>query len=274
MKKFLSLLAAIALLTACGGGNEFVKTPLDILIRDMDAIPEYTIMLYDMDVEGTLSETYKHRYKIISQKDTASKPEERITDWYEVPEVFFEQHANDMGMELVSKKDGKVTKEVAPAGYSNYVGNNRYGQWKTHSDGSSFWEFYGQYAFMSSMIGMMSQPIYRNSYYDYRDNYRGYGRPYYGPTDVRGMPSYGTNSQHGQSVNPDFQRRLDTKPSFKDKVNDRVQRSSSSSSRVRSGSASRRSDTGAKPGSTSRSSSRYGSSSSSSRSRSSSRGGK
>ncbi len=244
MKRILLILpVALLWLTSCGSSErKFVKSPLDNLIRDLDSEKNFTIILYDMEMEDNIgSDEYKHKYKIITMKD--SVPQERITDWMPVSEQFFFEHEKNMGMEIASKKDGKLSKVVAPPGYSNYVGNPQYGQWRTSSDGSSFWEFYGKYAMMSSMLGLVGSMINRNSYYDYRDNYYG-RRPYYGALPD-GRPAYGTYSPHGQRANPDFYNRTGGATAFKDKVNSRVTRSSSSgrssSSSVGSSSGSRKS---------------------------------
>jgi hypothetical protein len=212
------------LLTACGGSQKFEKTPLDQLITQLDKEKTYSVVLLDMDIEDkTFSDVYKHKYKIITEKDSVAK--EQITDWYTVSEPFFARHQNDLGMEVLSKSNGKLSKVTAPPGYSTYVGNAQYGQWRTGNDGSSFWEFYGKYAMMSSMLGLASSMIHRNSYNDYHSNY--YGRqPYYG-TVTNGVPAYGTMSQHSQSASPTFHQRAAQNNSFKDKISNRVSRSSS-----------------------------------------------
>lgn len=255
MKKAIIILLPIFLLSSCGGG-EFKKTPVDELILKMDQDKNFTIILYDMNVEGTFSKDYFHKYKVIREKEDGS-PYEEVYDWMEVSEDFFTYHSNDLGMEVASKKDGVVSKQVSPPGYNNYVGNTRYGTWRTDSSGNSFWEFYGKYAFMSSMIGLVAGPVYRSSYYDYYNNYRGV-RPYYGSMTTSGSYRYGTFSQASRTQNPSFHQRAQTSSVLKNTVNNKIERSSSR---------------------TSRSSSRYStgtssSSSSSSRSRSMSRGGK
>ncbi len=58
---------------------------------------------------------------------------------------------------------------------SEYVGNSNYGEWRTNSSGSSFWHWYGQYAFFSSMFrGPVSYDSWsydrRPSYYHDRSN--------------------------------------------------------------------------------------------------------
>ncbi len=235
MLKNWSIFAVLVLfLAACGSSNKFEKTPIDKLITELDAEKDYSIILLDMDIEDkTFSDTYKHRYKIVTQKD--STPKERTTEWYTVSEPFFARHQNDLGMEVCSKSNGKISKVTAPPGYSTYVGNAQYGQWKSGSDGNSFWEFYGKYAMMSSMLGLASSMIHRNSYSDYHSNY--YGRqPYYGTTTT-GQPMYGTSSAHSQTTNSNFHQRAATNSSFKNKINDRVSRSSGSSWNGGSGSS-------------------------------------
>jgi hypothetical protein len=230
MRNFVQLFAFVAFLiglSSCGGDSRFEKTPVDMMIKEMTNVPKFTIMLYDMDVEGTFAKTYKHQYRIIKEKD--SLPVEEITGWYEVSEDFFQRHQNDMGMEIASKKDGKITKNVAPPGYSNYVGNQQYGQW-VQKNGTSFWEFYGQYAFMSSMFNMFSYPVRRSYYDDYYGNYYRSGRPYYGPK-TSGGHYYGTYSNYTQKSRPNSTWYSTKNQSFRDKVRNRVSRSSRSGSR-------------------------------------------
>ncbi|MEM1136952.1 MAG: hypothetical protein AAGI07_14025 [Bacteroidota bacterium] len=243
----IALLSAFFLLSC--GGSDFKKSPVDNLIRDMDQDKNFTILLYDLDVESGWPDTYKHRYKIIKEKEDGT-PYEELTDWYEVSEDVFAYYENDMGMEIATKVDGKVTKETSPPGYSRYVGNEQYGSWQNNSSGNSFWAFYGQYAFMSSMIGLVAGPVYRTGYYDYYNNYRG-RRPYYGTVN-NGRAAYGTLSNASRKQNPGFHQRATTNSALKSRVNNNIARSGG--------------------GRTSRSSSRYGSSST--RSRSSSSGGK
>jgi hypothetical protein len=140
---------------------------------------------------------YKHKYQVILEREDTVQSVE--TSWKTVLDIFFEQHIDDMGMEIVSKKDGVLHKQVAPAGYSNFVGNPKYGQW-SERNGSSFWAFYGRYAFMSSMFNMMAYPARRSYWNDYRGSYYGSGRAYYGPSGskVYGTKSY-TSSTAGKS---------------------------------------------------------------------------
>lgn len=275
-----SILALTALLLASCGGNEkeYIQFPADTLVRDMDAVKNFSIVLYDMDV--TEDDRYMHKYKIIQNNGTATADtaqpdstelaqpataadlgfEEKITDWMQVSAEDFDFHSSDMGMEIVSKVDGTISKVAAPPGYSQYVGNEKYGQWQSNSSGESFWSFYGKYMFISSMFNLMSPVPY--GYYGGYNSYRG-TRPYYGPA---GSNAYGTGSGHATGMNSGYNQRLATNS----KLSQRVQSSIGSSSRATGGA--RTAATTPSTSRTSHSSTRY---SSSSRSRTSgSSGGK
>ena len=61
---------------------------------------------------------------------------------------------------------------------SQLVGNPQYGNWQENSSGNSFWHWYGQYAFFSTMLG---RPIMYNRWAGGRDYsyYNDYGRSAY-----------------------------------------------------------------------------------------------
>ena len=235
--KFFKSALAITLIFGLGGcgGKKFVKNPIDDIIKGMPSGRIFSIVLNDMDVQGSFFQEYFHQYKIIEEV-TEGKPEERITDWYKVEERVFERHVNDMGMELASRgEDGKLRKGASPPGYNNYVGNEKYGRWENRG-GNSFWVFYGQYAFMSSLFGTLNYPVRRSYYDDYRRNYSGRGRSYYGPT-TGGRPYYGTGSDYNSRRSNTAWNR--NRSGFKQRVANRTSRSSSryggSSSRSRGG---------------------------------------
>ena len=219
MKK-LSIISIISLflLIGCGNNNTFNKSPLDILIRDLTTYPSFTIILNDMDYDEGL-DSYKHQYKILMD-DNKGEVKDSLTGWYTVTDEFFDKHTEDMGMEVASKKDGKVHKTVGPAGYSNYVGNSQYGQWRER-DGSRFWEYYGKYAMLSSVFRMGMYPV-RYSYWNgYHTNYYNTGRSYYGPRNS-GRYMYGTSSKYSSTS----KSKWSSKPSsFKQKVRSKVKRS-------------------------------------------------
>lgn len=256
--RYLFWVVPFLILTACGGGGSergrarnFVKNPVDILIRDMSSEKNFTIILHDMDYDEG-SDKYFHQYQVLLEKANPDTLLETITDMKEVSATYFEEHQNDMGMELASKADGKLTKAVSPPGYSNYIGNEKYGHWRKDNSGNSFWEFYGKYAFMSSMFRLAFAPAYYSVYSPWYTGYRGYGRPYYGTYGGRNY--YGTNSTYSSKArsNSRWQKKPQT---FKDRVRSRVKQSASRQRAAKSRTSSRRS----------RSSSRYSRSSSRSR---------
>lgn len=185
-----------------------------------------------MDVKGNFSDTYYHQYEIIKGSEPKTITSE-VTEFFEVSEEEFNRHINDMGMTIAARDStGKLTKAVSPPGYNNYVGNPKYGSWQTNSGGGSFWQFYGQYAFMSSMFNMLAYPARRSHYDNWRGSYYGTGRSYYGPSSG-GSSYYGTNSRYAQSKNPSSSWNRKSS-SFKTRVRSRVSRSSSKSSGFRS----------------------------------------
>lgn len=237
MKKLniLWFLITTLLLLGCGNSSiRFEKTALDKLIQQLSDKQNYSIVLYDMDYDEVSSQ-YLHKYQVIVPDTKNDTVISTITNWLKVPDYMFKQNLNNMGMVIASKVNGKLTKAAAPAGYNNYVGNERYGHW-INRNGGSFWEFYGKYAFMTSMFHMNSYPVRRSYWYDYHHNYYGYGRAYYGPT-YNGRSYYGTNGMYNSSR----KNRWNSKSSsFKQRIRSRVSRSTSrrshSSSRYRSSS--------------------------------------
>lgn len=236
MKLFKSTLIIILIFGFSGcGGKKYVRNPIDDIIKNMPGDRIFSIVLHDMDVRGSFFRDYFHQYRIIEEV-TEGKPEERITEWYQVEEKVFKRHVNDMGMELASRgEDGKLQKGAAPPGFNNYVGNEKYGFWDNRG-GNSFWVFYGQYALLSNLLGTLTYPARRSYYDDYRRNFSGRGRPYYGPT-VGGKPYYGTRSAYNsRRTNTAWNR---NSSGFKQRVSNRTSRSGSryggSSSRSRGG---------------------------------------
>ncbi|NLR90742.1 MULTISPECIES: hypothetical protein [Flammeovirga] len=262
MKK-LAIFLPFLILIGCSSSNEtFKKNPVDQFIIDMSDVNDFTILLQDMDAEEHLftADIFRHKYKIITM-GADSIPVSKETDWYDVSPSFFQLHSGDIGMEIASKVNGKVSKQVSPPGYSGYVGNSQYGEWKTNPNtGTSFWEFYGRYAMMRSLFNMAYYgPIYRSSYTDYR-RYSSSGRNYYGGSS--GSPRYGTYSSGVKKSNPTFANRMSKSSSFRNSVNKSVSRSPAKYA------------AGSRSTSTTKSTNSRYSSGSSSRSRSSSRGGK
>ncbi|MDL1964373.1 MAG: hypothetical protein LWW98_08595 [Deltaproteobacteria bacterium] len=218
--------AIVAILTsfflcACGGS----RLPIEKIRASLKNVPTYSIVLEDMKEEGNLFKTHYHKYHIIMDDKTTK------TDWLEVPENYFKQNTSFLGMTIWVKKEGKESKAIGPPGYE-YVGNERYGQWNTNSSGQSFWAFYGQYHFISALLG--HNPIYRNHHTNYTRS-SAQNRPYFGHNK-----EYGTNGSLTKKQKPNFYSRRMSKmkarqASFSDRVNQRTGRTRTSA-RGRSGS--------------------------------------
>ncbi|MEQ9443919.1 MAG: hypothetical protein RIG62_33070 [Cyclobacteriaceae bacterium] len=236
MMKYAIAFFSILSLVACRSSS-FEKSPVDELIRDMTDDPAYSIILYDMDQQGSFFPEYRHQYRIMKESPQDSVPEEEITSWYTVSEDFFNENIDNMGMEIAAKNhEGEVSKTAAPPGYNNYVGNPQYGHWQQGSNGESFWSFYGKYAMLSSLFNMAAFPVRRSYYNDYQD-YRRSGRSYYGPV-TNNQRAYGTNSRYTTTTKPNTTWR--TRTSSRD-FRSTSERTSRASSRYGTGSSSSRS---------------------------------
>ena len=142
----------------------------------------------DYWVEKIYTNTYHKYIEIVNDKMTES-------GWVKVDENSFWQQYDNLGMAILSKPYGSyeedAIKEAQPVGMATIatptmkngipVGSNQYGEWR-HSNGLSFWHYYGMYHVISSLTGPRA--------YHYND-WRGYsGR-------ARGKSYYGRNEQYG-----------------------------------------------------------------------------
>ncbi len=212
------------ILNSCGSKSEL---PIEKIEKNLKNLETYTILLEDMKEEGTFSTTYYHKYRVVTPEDA------HVTPWFKVPENYYRLNSGFLGMALVNKKDGKLSSEVTPPGYQ-YVGDSRYGQWKTDSSGSSFWSFYGKYAMFKNLMGGWYRPVRR---YDY-DNYRDFSRRnmvYYGANN-----DYGTKGRVSRQNNPSFYQRRKSRETnfskkFKNNLKSKVGRTRTSSFRGKAG---------------------------------------
>lgn len=185
----------VLLLTACTTTN-----PLEEYQKELAQYPEYQVILQDMKEEGNFTTDYMHQYKIVWAEPVGDSLvfNSEITDWHKVSKDVYQQHQQNLGMALVARSESAEPVGTAqPPGYQ-YVGNPRYGHWQTGLGGGSFWAFYGQYAFMSSMFNMISGPVQRNDFDNYRSTVGG-GRSYYGLNN-----RYGTNGSQTKQTNKSF----------------------------------------------------------------------
>ncbi|MBF0118686.1 MAG: hypothetical protein HQK79_07600 [Desulfobacterales bacterium] len=218
-KKYIGLflnLFLIFLNSSCSAPID-VKNPLDEIRSALTGVQTYSIILDDMKEEGNFIKTYYHKYKIVTEEKTTE------TDWKETSKNYFDKYYPFLGMTIWSKKDGKESTDANPPGYE-YVGNSKYGQWKTDSSGNSFWEFYGKYRMFSDLLGGF---LNRDNYNTYT-RYQSQRKPYYGPNN-----EYGTNGSFTKQQKPNFFARKissmqKSSSSFSNKFNERIGRSSSS----------------------------------------------
>ena len=162
-------------------------------------------ILVDMEIREGETLTLHHKYKTVTvqiqdpQKKQGAHSEREA--WVPVSKATFDALEGKLGMSVARKPAGKYEEEAEvlaqPAGYSYLAPpgqSNQYGQWRRDSHGGSFWAFYGQYMFMSSLFwGPAYRPIFPNDYNNYRRSHTS-GRTYYGRT-AAGRPRYGTNSR-------------------------------------------------------------------------------
>ncbi|MCP3926851.1 MAG: hypothetical protein GY714_30195 [Desulfobacterales bacterium] len=211
IKKFNVIALLITIVTIFGCSGEIVD-PLIKIKMDLKKASTYSIVLEDMKEEGTFSSKYFHKYRIIEETNG------KATDWLQVTKGTYQKNVNFLGMSIFAKKDGKFVEGVNPAGYQ-YVGDPKYGKW-TNRGGSSFWEFYGQYAMLRTLFGGWYSPIGFNDY-DYYKRYRRNNRsPFYGKNK-----RYGTFGKLAKKAKPSFFTRNSS--SFRNKFSSRIGRSNS-----------------------------------------------
>ncbi len=219
----LPVVLALLILVGCGE-----KDPVRNLSRDLERYPEYSLMVDDTRIEGSLFPDYALLFQVLtaSGRREAGRDsilyEERKTDWYPVSEDIFYRYENYVGMVIASKSmDGQRTgaNQAHPAGYQ-YVGNSHYGSW----GGGGFWQFYGQYAMMSHMMG--GWRVGRGDYQDYRRT-RERGSPYYGPVKG-GRPTFGARGTVTEKTRPQFyQRKQNRRQAFSGQAKNHMGRATS-----------------------------------------------
>lgn len=186
----------LASITRCGSSkdeqprNVEITGPVDSLLKVYKDKKDLTIILSDMDYIEQ-SDLYRHKYSMIYQNKMDSVQVDS-TDWIKVKVEYFDKYINDLGMEIAAIDSGRIRKGAAPAGYTNYVGNENYGRW---DQGTNNWMFYPRFSFFDAWLLYNLYPV-RYSYWNtYHTGYYGTGRSYYGS----GM--YGTNSRVSNNYN-------------------------------------------------------------------------
>ncbi|MDC1068374.1 hypothetical protein OAQ99_04370 [Candidatus Kapabacteria bacterium] len=244
---FLIALFLISSISRCGSSSNDNNTnainivgPADSLLKVYKNKNNLTIILSDMDYIES-NDLYQHKYHIVytetknssnnskvdstnddpllTQGQTSNKTSAMVdsTDWIKVDVAYFDKHINDLGMEIASIDNGSIRKASAPAGYTNYVGNENYGSW----DNSNNWMFYPRYSFFNAWLMYSIMPI-RYSYWDtYRTGYYRTGSSYYG-TGTNGGRMYGS----GSNVSNNYKNKnwTNKSPSSKRSIRSKAQR--------------------------------------------------
>ncbi len=209
-----ALLVVAAAWLASGCGSD--EIPLAELRRQLADQETYSIILENMKEEGNFIKDYYHQYQIATPEKTWA------TGWKEVPKEFYQRNATLLGMVLAGKTDGEPLDAAAPPGYQ-YVGDPRYGRWRS-GPGGEYWQFSrGAPLFDELEIDLDFPHIYRHDYRKYR-SHRSKGLPYFGSKG-----QFGTQGSYTKKAKPNFfQRKMAAKrTSFADKVNRSIGRTRS-----------------------------------------------
>lgn len=248
MRKLFYISILVFTVVGCGKSNKPSKSvsiePSEKILAE--ATNDFSIVLDDMKIEEEAEYmAYQHKYKLLTLKNDSLHMKE--LPWANVNKKFFKDHENDLGMEIVSKHDGKISKIAQPVGFGWAIGNEKHGKWeavqkdstnnnvannnrrwRTSSTSSFFW------------LWMLSRrTTYRNDYNGYRSSYSA-GRPYYGNRTSNGSYSYGTRSNYQSTNRRSFFNRRAQNTSRWNSLNSNSSRNSSrysnsSSTRSRSG---------------------------------------
>ncbi|MFD0964466.1 hypothetical protein [Pseudofulvibacter geojedonensis] len=251
-----SVLAITLLLFSCGKSEkpalEVAVEPTDVLQQKLSG-SDYSIVLNDMNVEEQNDlMVFKHKYHIFKVENDSLIVDS--LDWKPVNEKFFTAHENDLGMEIVSNHNGKLSRVAQPVGYGWAIGNPKYGEWvskdeekdsivsdsttvasKNHTTSERRWRSHTPSLLF--WYWMLRRPAYQRDYNSY-NAYRATSTPYYGRTTT-GAYTHGTRSTYQQSKRPSFYSRVKSNSGWKS-FSSRKSRSSSrysgsSSTRSRSG---------------------------------------
>lgn len=193
------------------------RLPVEKFQDTLKAAPSYSVILNDMKEEGNFFREYFHQYRIV-QEDSAW-----TSRWYEVPEEYYRRNEPFLGMVIAGRKGTEPVTTPMPPGYM-YVGDNRYGRWRTGSAGNDFWEFNrGGNALFRELELDLHLPVSRSSYSSFIQS-KSKKIPFFGE-----KKEYGTSGVLTQKTRPNFfQRRMAVeaakKASFSQKVSERVGR--------------------------------------------------
>ncbi|MGB1041885.1 MAG: hypothetical protein ACPGU6_00695 [Tenacibaculum sp.] len=244
MKKLLFVLAISTVFVSCSTSTKPARKvstePTEKIIRD-HKWGDFSIVLDDMRIEDEPDfMVYQHKYKILTLQEDSLHVKK--TPWRTVNKKYFKDHENDLGMEVASKHNGKLSRITQPVGFGWAIGNEKHGDWEevkkdstlTSSSHNSHrrWRTSGTSPFFWYWLGTR-RSTYRNDYNRYQSNYNA-GRSYYGNTN--GNYTYGTRSNYQRTNRSSFFSRKTKNAS---RWNSLTNRNSRSSSRYSNGSSTR-----------------------------------
>lgn len=249
MKKLIYFLVITVFIVGCSSKVKPAKVvteePTEVLIEEYKG-KEFSIVLDDMKIgEEPSLMVYQHKYKVLTlEKDSLHVTK---TPWQTVNKKYFKSHENDLGMEVVSNHNGKLSRVAQPVGFGWAIGNEKHGEWEvveedttktantnTNNGSQRRWRTNSSSIFFWYWLGSR-RSTYRNDYRGYQ-SYNARGASYYGSKNTNGNYAYGTRSSHQQTKRSSFFSRRKQNSS---KWNSITSKSSRNSSRYSKGSSTR-----------------------------------
>ncbi|CAM1350604.1 hypothetical protein [Tenacibaculum insulae] len=245
MKKIIYAFIASVFLIGCSSNFKPAKTvsvePSEEISRDYK-FKDFSIVLDDMKIEEEPDfMVYQHKYKVLTMHNDSLQAKK--LPWKTVNKKYFKEHENDLGMEIVSKHNGKLSKVAQPVGFGWAIGNENHGEWeaiqgdstttksteskrrwRTHSTSPFFWYWLAT-----------RRSTYRNDYNGYKTHANS-GKSYYGSNTSTGNYNYGTRSNYEKTTRSSFFSR---KTQNATKWNSLTNKTSRNSSRYSKGSSTR-----------------------------------
>lgn len=235
---------------SCGESTmESIKVPVEPsqeIIKQLKG-QDFSIVLNDMNIsEKDNKRLFEHKYHILKVIEDSLVVDS--LSWKPVNQAFFEKHEQDLGMEIVSNHNGKLSKTAQPVGFGWAIGNPKYGEWEevsktqdststastTNNQSERRWRSRGPSLLF--WYWMLRRPTYQRDYAGYRTA-NAAGRSYYG-SQSNGTSKYGTNSTYQKAKRPSFFNRKRSSNSWKSYTTS-SKKTSRSSSRYNSSSSTR-----------------------------------
>ena len=208
-----------------------------------------TLILKDMQYQ---SGKYWHLYDIIGYYHSGNQKNkvfQRNTQWKQVNPSFFKKHIKHMGMEIMhyDNQEQKIKSITAPAGFSQFIGNDLFGKWEypdyastaNNNNQNAVWIFKPEYQELKKWLEQYKMKSYNQKEINtYRRSYLPSGIFYYGgmypPTyyssrGVSAPKTYGTDYYPKQTQSSWHQK----SSTFKRQVQEQLKRSSYNSNSSR-----------------------------------------